>query len=139
MKNVAITENHLYSKAYNKGKRYSGKRIAVFVLKDYAAKKLMLANPRKEYINRLGLSVSKKYGGATERVRAKRIVREAYRAIEKDESAHLKRGFLVVIAIRDGCHGAKSFEVENELRYAFRRLEMTSKDEQSSPAMKEKP
>lgn len=124
MKNVAITENHLYSKAYTKGKKFSGRLCAVFVLKDYSAKRLMKANPQKEFVNRIGLSVGKKFGKATQRVRAKRIVRQAYRNIERDEKERLKKGFLIVIAIRDGCHGAKSFEVEKELRYAFDRLDM---------------
>ena len=64
MKNVAVTENHLYNKTYAKGKRFFGKYVRVYVLKDLKAKKIMLANPLKEYVNRLGISVSKKNGGA---------------------------------------------------------------------------
>ncbi len=127
MKNIAITENHLYSKAYAKGARFSGRLVAVYVLKDYGAKRLMLANPEKKYLNRIGLSVSKKYGKATERVRAKRIVRAALGNIQRDESVFLKTGFLIVIAIRDGCHAAKSTDVEKELRYGLKKLNMLTK------------
>ena len=130
MNNIAIKENHLYSKAYAKGERFSGKLVAVYVLRDFAAKRLMRENPLKKYVNRIGLSVSKKYGKATERVRAKRIVRAALSSVQKDESITLKTGFLIVIAIREGCHGAKSTDVEKELRYGLKKLGMLSpKDE----------
>ncbi len=122
MKNVAIRENHLYSKTYTKGQKYSGRCVGVFILKDLHAKRFMKENPKKQYINRVGISVGKKYGGAVERVRAKRIVREAYRAIERE--GNLKKGFLVVLAIRDGCHGAKEQQIEAELRCALERLSM---------------
>ena len=126
MKAVAIKEHHLYSKAYAKGKKCAGPRIAVYVLKDYAAKRLMMANPEKKYLNRFGIAVSKKYGKANERNRAKRIVREAYRSIEHDAALELKKGFLIVVACRDGLKKAKSYEVSGELRHALMRLDMLS-------------
>lgn len=122
LKNVAIKEHHLYSKVYAKGSKFTGRQIAVFALRDYAAKRLMLANPAKKYLNRLGISVTKKYGKAHERNRAKRIIREAYRAVEKDGNVFLHRGFLVVIAAREGLHGAKEADVERELRYALAKI-----------------
>ena len=72
MKCYAIKEHHLYNKAFAKGQRAVGKLVTVYVLKDYAAKRLMLANPEKKYFNRVGLSVGKKIGGAVQRNRAKR-------------------------------------------------------------------
>jgi hypothetical protein len=44
MKLVAIKENHLYSKAYSKGKRAVTPAVAVYVLPDYAAKRLAIEN-----------------------------------------------------------------------------------------------
>ncbi len=133
MKNIAITENHLYSKAYAKGAKFSGRLVAVYVLRDFAAKRLMRENPMKKYVNRVGISVSKKYGMATERVRAKRIVRAALSNIQRDETVSLKTGFLVVIAIREGCHGAKSTDVEKELRYGLAKLDMLTKVNDGKP------
>ena len=69
MKPYAIGENHLYKKTFQRGKRWSGKYVSVYVLKDLAAKRLKRAHPQKQYINRIGLSVPKREGGAVERNR----------------------------------------------------------------------
>ena len=128
MKNIAIRENHLYQKAYRNGKRFVGKLVAVYVLRDYAAKRLQKAHPQGLMVNRLGLSVSKKIGGAVERNRAKRIIRAAYDSLRGD----LKVGHLIVISARGSIAGKKSGDVERELRLAFRKLELT--DASASPA-----
>ena len=122
MKNVAVKENHLYNKAYLKGKRFFGKYVKVYVLKDLKAKKIMLANPQKKYINRLGISVSKKNGSAVVRNRIKRIIRAAWRTIEAEET--LKLGNIVIISAKNEAAEVKSTDIERELRYALRKLEM---------------
>ena len=119
MKFPAIKEHHLYNKAFAKGQRAVGKLTAVYVLRDYAAKRLQNANPQKEYLNRVGLSVGKKIGGAVQRHRAKRLLREAYRAVRAEG---LKTGYLVVLAAREEIRGKKTQDVEKELRRAFRKL-----------------
>lgn len=118
MKDIAIRENHLYQKAYKNGKRFVGKLVAVYVLRDLAARRLQKAHPQKLAVNRLGLSVSKKIGGAVERNRAKRIIRAAYAPL-RDE---LKTGNLIVISARGAIVGKKSGDVERELRLAFHKL-----------------
>ena len=120
MKYTTIKEHHLYDKAYRRGARFSGKFVTVFVLRDYAAKRLMLANPEKKYYNRFGVSVSKKVGGAVQRSRVKRILRAGYRAVEPE----IKTGFLVVVSPRPGILTAKSTDVERDLRRGFAKLEM---------------
>ena len=120
MKLFAIKEHHLYNKTFQRGKRFSGRILSVFVLRDYAAKRLMKENPEKKYYNRFGVSVTKKVGGAVQRSRAKRILRAGYRAVEPE----LKTGFLVVISPREGILKAKSTDVERELRRGFAKLEM---------------
>lgn len=118
MKNVAIREHHLYNKAFQRGKRQVGRYVAVYVLRDLSAERLKNAHPQKIYVNRLGLSVSKKLGGAVERNRAKRVLRAAYDSVKGE----LKTGNLIVISPRTAIADAKSTHVASELRRAFAEL-----------------
>ncbi len=120
MKYKTIKEHHLYDKAFHKGTRFSGKYVNVFVLKDYAAKRLQKENPAKTAYNRFGVSVGKKVGGAVLRNRAKRILRAGYFAVEKE----LKTGFLIVLAPRSEILKAKSADIERDLRRGFAKTEM---------------
>lgn len=120
MKNIAIKENHLYNKAFRQGKRFAGRYVAVYVLRDYAAARLKNENPQKVFVNRIGLSVTKRIGGAVQRNRAKRVIRAGLDPIKNE----LRTGFLVVISARDAIKDAKSTDVGRELRFAFSKLEM---------------
>jgi len=122
VKQYAIKENHLFSKAYAKGKKCAAKTIAVYVLKDRAAGKLCRENPEKCFINRVGISSSKKIGGAVERNRARRVVREAYRLCDKEIG--VKRGYLIVISCRSAATEMKMQSVRRDLEYCLRRLDM---------------
>jgi ribonuclease P protein component len=84
----------------------------------------MMAHPQKRYVNRIGLSVTKKVGGACVRTRAKRIMREALRAVERERA--LKTGNLVVIAARSEIVGKKMQDVERELHLAFDKMNLYS-------------
>ena len=122
MKFTAITENHLYSKAYSKGKRAVTSALAVYVLPDYAAKRLAKAHPQKKTVNRIGLMTSKTLGGAVVRSRCRRLMREAMRLIMKEKP--VKVGFLIVIAARHGMLQLKMDEVKKQLNYAMKKLDM---------------
>jgi ribonuclease P protein component len=122
MKFKAICENHLYSKAYSKGKRAVTSALAVYVLPDYAAKKIAKANPTKRVVNRIGLTTSTKLGGAVVRSRARRILREGLRLLEKEKP--IKQGFLIVIAARSATTTLKSTDIKRHLYAAFSKLEM---------------
>ncbi|MBR6530343.1 MAG: ribonuclease P protein component [Clostridia bacterium] len=125
MKHAAIKENHLYNKVFRRGERFIGKLVTVHLLTDYAAKRRMLAHPLKLWTNRIGLSVSKKLGGAIARNRAKRIIRAALQRVERESP--LKTGKLIVIGARDDIVGKTSNDVYRELSVAFRKLDMVQK------------
>ena len=120
MKFPAIKEHHLYNKAYRSGKHFFGRYICIYILKDLHAKRLKKEHPQKITVNRLGLAVSKKVGGAVKRSRAKRIIRAAYSAYE----GSLRKGYLIVISAKPEIDGKKSTDIAKEMKYAFKKLEM---------------
>ena len=85
-----------------------------------SARDLLLLSAKSNEGLKIGLSVSKKVGGAVQRSRVKRILRVGYRAIEPE----LKTGFLVVVSPRQGILDVKSTDVERELRRGFSKLGM---------------
>ena len=120
MKYDVINENHLFVKCYNKGKKVITKRLDVFVLDDKHARFLQKSHPDKVKINRVGISVTKKLGGAVQRNRAKRIIREAWRQITKEYET--VKGKLVVLSAREAVGDAKTEDVLKDLTYAAHRL-----------------
>ena len=122
MKHIAIGENHLYSKTYAKGQKFVAKNVIVYILRDLKAKKLMEANPQKKYINRVGITVSKKLGKAHTRNRVKRILREGLRQTEK--SFETKKGNLIVLVARNAAVLAKTQDIAIDIERAFKALNL---------------
>ena len=120
MKFPAIKEHHLYNKTYRSSRRFFGRYVCIYVLKDTHARLLQKDHPKKIIVNRFGISVSKKVGSAVKRNRAKRIIRAAYAPLED----MLQKGFLIVVSAKPEIEGAKSTDILNEMRYAFKKLEM---------------
>ena len=129
MKNCAITENHLYSKVYAKGKKHPSRTVILYVLRDLHANRLMRQNPMKVKLNRVGITVSKRIGGAVQRNRAKRVLREAYRHIDKELG--IKTGYLIVMVAREATTAVSERKVEADLTAALRALGMLREEEES--------
>lgn len=96
-----LKENHLFSRAYRKGRCFSGRYIAVYVLK----------NTREKDVNKIGITVSKSRGNAVKRNRTKRIIREAYRVFHP----FIKEGHIIVIVARQPCVEAHVSVVVSEI------------------------
>ncbi len=83
-KTVSLKENHLFRRAYNRGKSAADSRLALYVRRNGSRH------------NRLGLTVSTKVGGAVVRNRVRRRLREIYRLNEE----RLGGGWDVVVVAR---------------------------------------
>lgn len=125
MKNTPIKENHLYQKAYAKGKSAAGKYVAVYTLPDRQNHRYVKADPCHRPLNRLGLTTGKKIGGAVVRSRARRLMREAYRLIGDEYTVTC--GNLVVIAARARIAEAKMQDVKKDLLWCMKRLGLIEK------------
>lgn len=125
MKNTPIKENHLYQKAYAKGKSAPGKYVAVYTLPDRQNHRYVKADPCHRPLNRLGLTTGKKIGGAVVRSRARRLIREAYRLIE--EEGAILHGNLIVIAARAKIADASMQDVKKDLRKCLSRVGLIAK------------
>lgn len=108
-----IKQNHEFRRLYYRGKSSANQYLVLYCLKN-----------RRPY-NRLGLTVSAKFGGAVQRNRAKRLFREAYRLHESE----FKQGFDLVFVARSRMQGACCHEVEKALCKAARALHLLEEKE----------
>ncbi len=102
-KTVPIKKNHEFHRAYHRGKSFATHTVVAYALRN------------RNGINQLGLTVSKKIGGAVQRNRAKRMMREAYRFLEN----RVKGGLDVVIVARTRCVYAPLVEIQKDLEQAL--------------------
>jgi ribonuclease P protein component len=79
---------------------------------------LLVAAPNGLPFDRLGLAVSRRAGGAVERNRARRLLRESFRRMDRPPGA----GADLVVVARAGLVGCGQSEVDLELRERIRRL-----------------
>ena len=100
-----------FDAVFKRGARFGGR---LFLL-------VVAANPVA--IDRLGLAVSRRLGGAVARNRARRLVRESFRRLPPAEAGGVD---VVVVAYKDlvACSQA---EVDRELRERIRRIRRTAR------------
>lgn len=122
MKYVSLCENHLFTKAYQTGKRVRRGKITLYVLTDRHSGILKKRNPLHEKLNRVGYAVPKKGIGAVGRNRIKRILRHAYAQLERE--FEVKKGKIVVLASGIGAIDSKTPEIYGDLVEAARKAEL---------------
>jgi len=103
---VSLKKNFEFRRLYNKGKSAASKCVVVYCMKT--------SRPT----NRLGVTVSSKLGGAVQRNRIRRRLKEAYRLNE--HQIHI--GYDIVIVARMRSRYAKWSELESSVLHLFRKL-----------------
>ena len=105
---TSLKKNHEFRRLYNKGKSAASQCVVVYCRR----------NGKTE--NRLGLTVSTKIGGAVQRNRIRRRLKEIYRLNEHT----LRSGYDVVIVARTRSRYAGYKEIETSVLSLFRKLDL---------------
>lgn len=84
-----IKKNSVFTRIYTKGKSSVQPSVVIYVRK----------NPALEN-SEIGITTGKKLGGAVQRNRARRIIREAWRLLVSEEEGLAEKPFYVVVVAR---------------------------------------
>lgn len=96
----SLKENHLFQKAYKKGKSISAGTVVLYAMKNYDNKTTLV-----------GITVAKSLGNAVKRNRMKRKIKEAYRNLHP----FVKEGYIIVLVARKACFNAHFTVIQDEL------------------------
>ena len=102
----SLTKNYEFKRLYNKGKSAASKYAVVYCARNNSA------------VNRLGITVSTKLGGAVKRNRIRRRLKEIYRINEPA----LRKGYSIVLVARHASRDAKWKELETSVLCLFKKL-----------------
>lgn len=103
---ITIHQNTDFRRVYGRGKSCKSPALVVYALKNRAG------------ICRIGITTSKKLGGAVERNRCRRIIKEAYRHLAPECTG----GWDIVFVARYKTVHLKSTDVEKAMRSQLRQL-----------------
>ena len=103
---VSLRENRNFKRMYARAANAHGAYVVMFIKRN------------KLSLNRLGLTVGTKLGGAVKRNRIRRRVKEAYRLIED----RLPHGYDVVLVARQKAETAPIEKIEVEISRLFLKL-----------------
>ena len=100
LKTHKLTKNYLFRRIYHRGKSELAPTIVLYYHKK-----------PKHKLNYLGLTASKKVGGAVQRNRARRVILESYRLLEPT----IETGYTFVIVARTKAASVKMQVVKDDL------------------------
>jgi ribonuclease P protein component len=109
---ISLNKNHEFRRLYNKGKSTGSQFVVVYCLKNGSTH------------NRLGITVSKKVGGAVQRNRVRRRLRESYRINETQFSG----GYDIVIVSKFKSRFSEYNELESSVLSLFKKLGILNAD-----------
>lgn len=102
-----ITEEHEYKAVIKRGKLVAGKAFKAYLLVG------------KELDRKAGFIAGKAVGGACERNRAKRVLKEAYRRLKPNLEP---KGFKIVFIAKQASAHLKSHEIRQEMAEKFEKI-----------------
>ena len=108
----SLTKNHEFKRLYNKGKSAASNCVVVYSIRT--------GKPE----NRLGVTVSTKLGGAVQRNRIRRRLKEVYRLNEHK----LHTGYNIVLVARSKSRFAQWNELESSVLSLFSKLGLIRSD-----------
>ena len=111
-KTVSLKENHLFRRAYGRGKTAADSRLAIY------------ARRNGQRSNRLGFTVSTKVGHAVVRNRVRRRLREIYRLNED----RLRGGCDVVVVARVRAASSDYHQLEKSFLRLADKLDLLKKE-----------
>lgn len=103
---TSLKNNYEFRRLYNKGKSAASKYVVIYIRKNHGL------------TNRLGITVSKKVGGAVQRNRVRRRLKEIYRLSEMK----LNPGYDIVIVARVQSQSAQYNELKTSVLTLFKKL-----------------
>lgn len=106
----SVKQSSVFSRAYRSGQSVAEEHIVVYALKRRKKGESMPSC--------LGLTVSKKFGRAVDRSRARRILREAYRPFLNA----LPCGYDIIVVARYALRGSKMNDAYVDMASAFTKL-----------------
>lgn len=105
-KRLTLKKNSEFRRLYSKGSSAATPYVVVYCRRN------------REYVNRLGYTVSTKLGHAVARNRVRRRLREIYRL----NSPALRQGYDIVVVARSRCVGAEYVQLERAFMKACAKL-----------------
>lgn len=99
----ALQENKDFKRLYYRGKSYAHPALVIYFMRNRAG------------FSRIGLTASRKIGNAVTRNRARRVIREAYRAV----SPEIVPGYDIVFVARGKTARMKSTELQPVMKKLF--------------------